>query len=480
MARCTDLFCNIERVIEEGMLLGQEADLSDDDSLDASIPQKMSPTIRERLKRDYETLLQQAPSLKVLINDPKKKKVIDTIVAEMNITIGQIRSDDATRLRAYIGQYVAPRPLEAGVSPPITSAGSKSGMGVNHPVLARMLCPASARDEFIKNPSRTRQQLIEGNIRMTAEEFPLFLWEGDPPAVQWDEENQSDGLFKGYVLERVMRHIFTGPSTALGEQSRGTRPCNAILHGMTSVEPEHIAYASVQARYAMSSKNKWGEVDGDFNYRKFYYGIIKMIRECPDEDWVVDLKKWWNMKIFRNESGRDSGAGAIGDFNTEEAASSTSSLQKMQAQMAARVAAKQRVNARPPTPPRSSPPLSRTGQDEHALARPSPSSHHSGRAEDENASAGPSFSSLSSEHTTPSPAKVKKVSKKHLHVRVLSFDHNSDPEEESTPTLRRSPRKNAPNTNVEGAAITPKRPARKHTSTSAASKSGKSKAKSRR
>lgn len=43
-----------------------------------------------------------------------------------------------------------------------------------------------------------------------------------------------------------MRHIFTGPSTALGEDSRATRSCNASLHDMTTVQPEHIAYACVQ------------------------------------------------------------------------------------------------------------------------------------------------------------------------------------------------------------------------------------------
>jgi hypothetical protein len=43
-----------------------------------------------------------------------------------------------------------------------------------------------------------------------------------------------------------MRHIFTGPSSALGEESRGTRAGNAELHGMTKVEAAHIAYACVQ------------------------------------------------------------------------------------------------------------------------------------------------------------------------------------------------------------------------------------------
>jgi hypothetical protein len=64
------------------------------------------------------------------------------------------------------------------------------------------------------------------------------------------------GFLEGYTLERVgivitplfmlMRHIFTGPSTAYGGQSRGTRPCNAVLHHVTTVEAAHIAYGCVQ------------------------------------------------------------------------------------------------------------------------------------------------------------------------------------------------------------------------------------------
>ena len=43
-----------------------------------------------------------------------------------------------------------------------------------------------------------------------------------------------------------MHHIFTGPSTALGEASRSTCPPNAILHQMTTVDPTHIAYGCLQ------------------------------------------------------------------------------------------------------------------------------------------------------------------------------------------------------------------------------------------
>jgi len=99
---------------------------------------------------------------------------------------------------------------------------------------------------------------------MTASDFPAFLWSGDPPGSKYNENEMTEGLFQGYLLERVsfclfiayrvlikhlrqvMRHIFTGPSTALGEDSRATRSCNAALHDMTSVEAEHIAYGCVQ------------------------------------------------------------------------------------------------------------------------------------------------------------------------------------------------------------------------------------------
>ena len=47
------------------------------------------------------------------------------------------------------------------------------------------------------------------------------------------------------LLRQVARHIFTGPSTAHGSDSRGVRSSNASLHRMEKVEATHIAYATV-------------------------------------------------------------------------------------------------------------------------------------------------------------------------------------------------------------------------------------------
>ncbi|KAG1801843.1 uncharacterized protein BJ212DRAFT_1286346, partial [Suillus subaureus] len=57
---------------------------------------------------------------------------------------------------------------------------------------------------------------------------------------------------------------------------------NASLHDMSTVKVEHIAYACVQACFAISNKNKWAEADGELNYRAFYYNIINFICECED------------------------------------------------------------------------------------------------------------------------------------------------------------------------------------------------------
>lgn len=42
-----------------------------------------------------------------------------------------------------------------------------------------------------------------GRIRMTAIDFPVFLWAGNPPGSRYDENAMNEGLFQGYFLERV-------------------------------------------------------------------------------------------------------------------------------------------------------------------------------------------------------------------------------------------------------------------------------------
>ena len=47
-------------------------------------------------------------------------------------------------------------------------------------------------------------------------------------------------------LDKVGRHIFLGPSSAFGGDTRATRSCNAVLHNMSTVQAEHIGYICIQ------------------------------------------------------------------------------------------------------------------------------------------------------------------------------------------------------------------------------------------
>ncbi|KAG1718725.1 uncharacterized protein EDB91DRAFT_1258319 [Suillus paluster] len=98
----------------------------------------------------------------------------------------------------------------------------------------------------------------------------------------------------------VIKHIFTSPSSALkAGVSSGTRACNAKLHGMKEVGGEHIIYI-LQARFAISSLEKWKDHDGLFYYTNFYTRIVNLIRGRKDEGWVNSLLGHYN-EVFRDD-----------------------------------------------------------------------------------------------------------------------------------------------------------------------------------
>ncbi|KAG1768272.1 hypothetical protein EV702DRAFT_1203360 [Suillus placidus] len=254
IVHCIDLFCKVDKLIKIGCLLQQE-EAAEKGELDESEADKET-----RKKRLY-----------YVIKDSELIKVTH----KMNSVISATRSDDAARLKSQIGHYAAPIPSDGSLKPAIYNGNpSRSHLGVNHPVLASFLCPVLQLTKFKRDPAEGQKKLASGGILMTANDFPAFLWSGNPPGCDYDDEAMTEGLFQGYLIEHVLRHIFTGPSTALGQDSRATRTCNAALHNMTTVEAEHIAYACVQARFGISAQNKWLDIDGKFKYPEFYPNII--------------------------------------------------------------------------------------------------------------------------------------------------------------------------------------------------------------
>ncbi|KAG2143968.1 hypothetical protein BD769DRAFT_1636738 [Suillus cothurnatus] len=307
---------------------------------------------QERHLRTYQRIVFSTPYLRTLIrgrhNRNKLETELNSILSEMQEIIGQIRSEDASHLKPFIGNYAVAQPGVKGLEPPIFSENKKSRarMGVNHPQLAGMLCPVKHVNAYHNNPKKVQEQLQNGEIRMNAAAWPALAYPGDPPGIDFNIEDIQEGFLKGHILKRVLRHIYTSPSSALiddGELSV-TRSGNAKLHGMYKVEAEHIAYALVQSRFGISSRDKWQETDGNYSYRDAYYRTIKAIREPFDEAWAEELLEWWNKAVFGNKRG-------VPLFDISDDDEDDDDLILMRKQSAKRAAAGTQVEVEPPFNP---------------------------------------------------------------------------------------------------------------------------------
>jgi hypothetical protein len=84
----------------------------------------------------------------------------------------------------------------------------------------------------------------DGAIQITDEDFPSFLYAS---GTAYDKDNEDLGLFRGFLLVRVFRHIFTGPSSAMNPGVKANK-YKAKKFKLTEVTGRTIAYASVQVR----------------------------------------------------------------------------------------------------------------------------------------------------------------------------------------------------------------------------------------
>ncbi|KAG1818138.1 uncharacterized protein BJ212DRAFT_1220924, partial [Suillus subaureus] len=109
-------------------------------------------------------------------------------------------SEDASKLKPYIGCYVALDAENELLKPAIYSDNRKlhAKMGMNHPQLTAMLCPIRHLAAYHENPQKVQEQLQNGQVKMHAAVWPTFTYEGNLPGQDFDPLNMQDGLFKGY------------------------------------------------------------------------------------------------------------------------------------------------------------------------------------------------------------------------------------------------------------------------------------------
>ncbi|KAJ6560868.1 hypothetical protein DFH09DRAFT_1364702 [Mycena vulgaris] len=136
--------------------------------------------------------------------------------------------------------------------------------------------PPSDNDDFLP-------RVAAGRIELTAKEFPSFLYEDG----SYDVADLDNGLLRGHLTLRTLRHIWTAPASALyGLDGAIPTICNARLHGVLKVDAEMIAYAVMQARTMLSTAD-WKFRDGSFDYEVFFDSIVQLFAN-PDDQWTKD------------------------------------------------------------------------------------------------------------------------------------------------------------------------------------------------
>ncbi|KAH7911082.1 hypothetical protein BJ138DRAFT_1186543 [Hygrophoropsis aurantiaca] len=260
-----------------------------------------------RTYRCFQELLRWIPSVRKLVNT--QTDVNELSVAYKKLTTGAdgARGDDASQLKKTIPLWL---PTEAGR--PRIKPRDKTGRGFYHNVTGQLLCPVDYNWDDLETKAHIRN--YHPDFLVTASSWPTFLYEKN----RYNPENPSDGLFKGTLLVKAFKYIFTSPSSTSEsvtlsddeEPPRKTqkvsRECRtrsniAALLRMNSVQPRAIAYIAVQVRFALSSCGSWRIIDEDFNYATFYNHIVDYFELPPTPEAKADIDNlllWWNQNVF--------------------------------------------------------------------------------------------------------------------------------------------------------------------------------------
>ncbi|KAL0575117.1 hypothetical protein V5O48_006843 [Marasmius crinis-equi] len=357
--RCIDLYTPIEEVLEvglvcEGKMTSQEfLDMDDDEAV--------------RHKKLYNKLVKHCPDLRVLLDtlyELRDETSRRFAFKRLKSIASTCKSSDSTNLFGPILEYIPKTPKD---KKPRLNAGTprETSRGINDKTIAALFAPRNLHKYVIRphgSSQRKRASMLlrsaiasiqSGKVRLLATGYPWFLYG------EYDPEDRMQGLFRGYLLFRVARHIFTSPSSAMNRSWRKSNKGNDFGLEIKEAESAMIAYVALQTRHCLAATKCWSEVQGEFNNVEFYYFIIDTIRggylNDPEfqeyakaqmeplehseqatadereeaernhfeegmkaererhEEWRRDLIRTWNLELFGNKKGRRTQKRAVPD-----------------------------------------------------------------------------------------------------------------------------------------------------------------------
>ncbi|KAJ3522557.1 hypothetical protein NMY22_g11843 [Coprinellus aureogranulatus] len=225
--RTVRTFCRVHTLLTNGLSRTMQLELGRIEEEDLTATELSEHKL-------YQELLALSPGLEERLNTGSDSDVHH--VADMiSKGIASARSDDTKSLKSAILDWITP--LNQYLTPPLMR-NVKTDRGFHHPRTGELLCPVNLnwQDEKI------RRELQSGQIVPSGDLWPRFLYRN----YAYDAENPWDGLLRSSLLVKAYRHVFTSPSSVMGDTGKATRSSNARIHGMTSVTIASLAYISTQ------------------------------------------------------------------------------------------------------------------------------------------------------------------------------------------------------------------------------------------
>ncbi|KAF8955164.1 hypothetical protein BDZ97DRAFT_1860264 [Flammula alnicola] len=300
-----DPFINLERIFFAGVpdALSSEDGTRDDDYTDAEVTA-------------YATIIKLIPSyakiLSACANDPS---LFELFIKEVGVAATRSRTNDTSTIKSKITSYVLPsHRLRFLLKKTWHPLDPDTLRGWNDEQCSLLLTPLRLLPKFFEDPHTFMQNVQNGETKIKAKEFPYFLY---PEGTVYSLDNEFEGLFRGPLLLRVYRHIFSSPLSAFDKTKRGNKPSQAEKHGITQVEPRGIAYAVLHARMAISGLG-WTQRDGFFDNEDFFDNVANMFLRQPESAWAKETLHWWNSEVCLVRSKKNAKRNPVDDDDSDD------------------------------------------------------------------------------------------------------------------------------------------------------------------
>ncbi|KAG1837473.1 hypothetical protein C8R48DRAFT_622817, partial [Suillus tomentosus] len=269
------------------MVLGAVGE-SDADNFESDDPDD------NRRYRSFKKLLVSCPSVRKLTQSAVEDHDLAYAYSQLNKGADSARADDTTKLKTLVISWLS----ECTPPPdPILHPYDKTGRGFYNDATGKLLCPVD--HDWSNSDVRQYIRDYHPDYRVTAYSWPTFLYDG-----HYDARNPRVGLFKGQLLLKTFKAIFTSPTSAEHDDPEQTGSNEVSAHGHSKrrrIQVNSERRTRCDLRFALSSANSWRIMDDDFNSEVFYSHIVDFFELPPTQDAakeVDDILLWWNCKVF--------------------------------------------------------------------------------------------------------------------------------------------------------------------------------------